>query len=83
MYSNNKYYKLEEFFKSCNDDIIELSFSKIEKILGFKLPNSAFKHNAFWSNTDSHSIAFSWQNAGYKSKHTNLQNQTVIFEKTY
>lgn len=83
MYSSKKYYELENYFKSCNNNIIELSFSKIEEIIGFKLPDSAYKHNAFWSNTDSHSIAFSWRNAGYKSKYTNLNNQTVIFEKVW
>lgn len=81
MYSNNKYHKLEEFFKSSNDNIMLLSFSKIEEILGFELPPSAYKHSAFWSNTSSHSISFSWINAGYKSKNTNMQNQTVEFQK--
>ena len=56
-----------------------LSFEKIEMILGFKLPKSAYKYSAWWSNhIGSHTQAHSWIDAGYKTQSVELGNQIVF-----
>ena len=55
----------------------EMSFKEIERVLGERLPESAYKYPALWSNSESHSIAFGWMDAGYMSQSLNIANQTV------
>lgn len=54
-----------------------MSFKEIERVLGERLPESAYKYPALWSNSESHSIAFGWMDAGYMSQNLNIANQTV------
>lgn len=51
-----------------DDETIELSFSDIEKILGFELVESACKHTAFWTSKSSptHVFPLAWEKAGYE-----------------
>ncbi len=60
-----KYDKLKEHLFRCSEKVT-LSTKEVEKILGFALPSSAYKHRAFWSNSRSHPIAHAWLDAGYK-----------------
>ncbi|MFB7157994.1 MULTISPECIES: hypothetical protein [unclassified Lysinibacillus] len=76
-----KYLQLQQFLKSNGSECITLSFGNIEMILGFKLPDSAYKYSAWWSNNiGSHTQAHSWVDAGYKTQSIQLGNQ-VIFKK--
>jgi len=61
-----------------------MSFSEIEKILGFTLPTSARKYNAWWANehNGSHTHARAWQDAGWKSFQLNLAGEMVSFFKS-
>ena len=60
-----------------------MNFKEIESVIGTKLSNSAYKYAEFWSNTKSHSSAFGWMNAGYRSLNVNLTNQTIEFVKEH
>ncbi|MDO9537550.1 MAG: hypothetical protein Q7J68_04445 [Thermoplasmata archaeon] len=62
--SSGKYTPLEQYLSKSEKETLELEFSKIEAILGFKLPESAYKHGAWWSN-GGHKHSNSWLNAGY------------------
>ena len=45
-----------------------MTFAAIEKILGFKLPDSAYSYKVWWNNESgdtSHSHAKSWMEAGF------------------
>lgn len=77
----DKYVGLTNYLSRIDADQVELTFSEIEHIIGFSLPDSAYKYPALWSNSTSHPLAFGWMNAGYKSTHTNIKNQTVCFIK--
>lgn len=77
-----KYHKLHNYFIQSGQYTLELSFSATEKILGFDLPSSAYKHRAWWSNAESHPIALTWLKAGYLSERVNLVEQTAVFTKT-
>ena len=56
-----------------------MSFSEIERIIGFRLSDSAYTYPAQWSNSESQSFAFGWLNAGYLTRQVNIPEQTVEF----
>jgi hypothetical protein len=66
---------------SCNK--ISLTFSDVESILGFKLPESAYKHSRWWMNDINHSQAKGWIDAGFITANYNqaIASKAVVFEK--
>ncbi len=81
MPKGDKYSALTTYFEKCDEEKIQLSFLEIERILGFELAYSAYQHSAFWANTESHSIAFGWLDAGYKTQNVNIKARIVEFIK--
>lgn len=81
MPKGDKYIALTKYLKNCDLDIVKMSFREIETVLGMPLPESAYKHPALWSNSESHSVAFGWMDAGYVSQNVSIPNQTVEFIK--
>ena len=49
----SKYEPLPQFLTSRRADSVRLGFGEIERVLGFKLPKSAYDHEAWWSNNAS------------------------------
>lgn len=78
---SKKYRFLSDYLHENNEPRIKLSFSEIEDILKFKLPDSATTHRAFWANTTSHSIALSWLSVNYSVVEVNLEEKYITFEK--
>lgn len=77
-----KYIKLHQFLSDLTDDQWSTSFSKIESVLGFRLPHSARKHPAWWGNTTmGHSHAAAWLEAGWKTENLNLTAERVTFRR--
>jgi len=63
---------------------IVLNFRQIEKILGRKLPPSAYKYRVWWldqSEDTRHSQAFAWLNAGWQVEALDLENEAVTFKR--
>lgn len=60
---------------------ITLSFTKIENIIGEKLPESAYKYKSWWSNIRNRSPSEYWLTAGWKVKEVNLEAKIVTFLK--
>lgn len=81
MKSSKKYRRLTEMLVAADGKPVSLTFSDIEKAIGFPLPSSAKEHRAFWANTTSHSIALSWMCVGYKTVDVDIDKETVVFEK--
>ena len=79
MPKGDKYIGLTHYLEKSNKNELTLSFKQIESITGFTLPQSAYVHREFWSNTTSHSIAFGWMNAGYKTTNVDINNEHVTF----
>lgn len=78
---SSKYRGLTEYLLSSNETKVTLSYSQIEEILGFNLPNTARKFKqAYWANTETHSYASSWMAVGYKTR-VDVDNDTVTFVK--
>ena len=82
MAKGEKYIELTSYLEKCGKDELRLTFSEIESILGCKLMGSAYKYPALWSNSESHTIAFGWLNAGYNTRNVDIPNQIVEFVKT-
>jgi hypothetical protein len=65
----SKYDALREYLKSKSADEVTLQFKDAAEVLGFPLPSSAYKYQAFWANqsdTRNRPWAEAWQEAGYK-----------------
>ena len=62
-----KYASLSSWLAECGKETVSLSFSEIESIIGFKLPESAYKYPPWWSNDTehNHSHAKAWMDVGY------------------
>ncbi len=76
-----KYRGLAEYLLSSNKTRVTLSYSQIEEILGFALPDTARKFKqSYWANTETHSYASSWMAVGYKTR-VDIDSDTVTFIK--
>lgn len=79
----SKYIKLHQFLSDLAENQWSASFSKVESILGFRLPKSARKYPAWWSNTTKgHSYAAAWLEAGWETENLNLTAERVTFRRT-
>ncbi|MBU3227796.1 DUF7662 domain-containing protein [Clostridium algidicarnis] len=81
MPKGEKYIGLTNYLKNKTVRSIRISFNEIEKQIRGTLPESAYKHRAFWSNTHTNSVAFGWLKAGYKTISVDFKNQQVTFER--
>lgn len=76
-----KYRGLAEYLLSANEMRVTLSYSQIEEILGFPLPDTARKFKqSYWANTETHSYASSWMAVGYKTR-VDVESDTITFIK--
>lgn len=74
------YDPLHQFLLNDNANRIMMTFPEIEKVLGFSLPNSAYKYIAWWDSSSQHTHAYAWIEAGYKAK-PNMKEKKVEFVK--
>nr|AIE98228.1 hypothetical protein [uncultured marine thaumarchaeote KM3_04_H06] len=63
-------------------DEAEFSFSKIERILGHRLQQSAYKHKAWWSNSPTHLLMKQVLEVGWEKTKIDLRNKIVKFHRT-
>ena len=77
-----KYHALRDFLRQQPVSEVRLDFPAIERVLGFPLPASAFKHQAWWANNSKgHSHCYGWLDAGYESRQVDLGGRKVTFAK--
>lgn len=77
----NKFKNLTKYLKDRSEDIIKMSFANLEKVIGFSLPDSAYKHRAYFANVLGHSISKAWMEAGYRATNIDIYNRTLDFVK--
>lgn len=78
----SKYEALPQFLVRMDRASRRLSFGEIEKILGFKLPKSAYEHEAWWSNNaNGHSHARAWLEFGWRTEAVDLAARKVTFRR--
>ncbi len=59
-------------------------FGALERVLGFRLPDSARLHRPWWANSrkgSGHSHALAWQAAGWRTARVDLEAETLAFER--
>lgn len=79
----SKYEPLPQFLRRLRAPLQRLSFREIERILGFKLPPSAYEYEAWWSNNASgHSHARAWLDAGWQTEEVDLTDRQVTFRRS-
>lgn len=66
MLGDYKYELLMKYFKKLDSNKVLLTYDDIEKIIGFKLPKSAYQYNAYWGASKTHTITRSWIENGWK-----------------
>ncbi len=80
----SKYEPLPQFLGSVGGGLHRMSFVEIERILGFKLPKSAYEHEAWWSNNATgHSHARAWMKFGWRTEAVDLAARKVTFQRSH
>jgi hypothetical protein len=78
-----KYEPLGRFLKSLDRPHWRADFAEIEAILSFKLPASAFKYPAWWSNdATGHSHARAWLDAGWRTAEVDVTARKVTLVRS-
>ena len=79
--TRSKYDPLHNYLVNLPERSVRMTFSQIERILGFELPSSARRYNAWWANQrdGNHSHARSWLDAHYETQWLDLNSQAVTF----
>jgi len=77
----SKYEPLPQFLVRQRGGSIKLSFDRIEQILGFRLPNSAYEYEAWWSNNETGHSHARWLKAGWRTTNVDLTGRSVVFER--
>lgn len=78
-----KYEPLGDHLRALADDQWNASFDEIENILGFRLPNSARDHRAWWSNHigGNHSQTAVWVEAGWETRDVDQAHGLIRFTR--
>lgn len=78
----SKYEALPQFLARTDRSTHRMSFREIEGVLGFKLPKSAYEHEAWWSNNATgHSHAQAWLKFGWRTEAVDLAGRKVTFRR--
>ena len=78
-----KYARLFRHLSTLDVSRWRATFSDMESILGFTLPDSARIHRPWWSNRSNggHSHALAWQAAGWRTSAVDLHAEPLGFER--
>ena len=76
-----KYDPLAEFLQSQDSDYLQLTFGRIEGILGDRLPPSARKYTAWWANDVTHIHGRVWLAVGWKTESVSLSLEELSFRR--
>jgi len=77
-----KYAALGEFLRKQVGSQIPMTFERIEKITGGKLPPSASRHRAWWSNNPDNSVMTKvWLDAGFQSEQVDMEGRRLVFRR--
>ena len=78
-----KYEPLKTYLSSLSEPVTVLTYDEIERLLGQKLPNTAYSDawRQWWANTETHSQALAWLRAGWRVTRPDLANKRVEFRR--
>lgn len=81
MAKGDAYIGITRYLEKVKEHRLTLTFDQIKEINDGHLPASAYKHQAWWANTESHSEAFGWLNAGFRTVEIDIISQKITFER--
>jgi CBS domain-containing protein len=68
--------------QSSRTDLVKPTFLQIEEVIGGKLPESAYKHRAWWANDPvGHVQSQAWLDVGWRVASVNMATQVVRFAR--
>lgn len=77
---DGKYVSLTRYLDAQEGGYVPMTFENIEDVLGFELPESARRHQAWWANQGrGHSL--SWLSAGYGVTALSVDEERLTFLK--
>ena len=76
-----KYDPLAEFLKSQDSDYLQLTFGRVEGIIGDRLPPTARKTQAWWANDRTHIQGRVWLEVGWKTESVSLNREELSFRR--
>ncbi len=76
------YAKLADVLDARTGSSWKVSFPELERLIGSKLPPSAFKYPAWWSNNPSNNAMTKiWLKAGWRTEQVDIPGQSVVFRR--
>ena len=78
----SKYEPLTEFLRRQSVAVVRMSFDEIERVIAAKLPPSATRHRAWWSNNAQNNVMTrAWKDAGFESEDVDMKRRRVAFRR--
>jgi hypothetical protein len=78
----SKYRPLTEFLRRQSRAVVRMSFDDIERTIRAKLPPSATRHRAWWSNNAQNNVMTeAWKDAGFESEDVDMKGRRVVFRR--
>ena len=77
------YAPLHDYFQNCQKPQFTMSFSQIEKIIGQKLCDSAYKYSSYWYKLGKTAISNAWSINEYSVSRIDLKNKKIAFKKIH
>ena len=81
-----KYQRLYTYLCSLQTQEWRASFSEVEAVIGFELPQSARLHRAWWGNQrngNGHSHSLAWSIAGWETAEVDMDAEALLFRRTH
>lgn len=79
----SKYEPLTQFLSAQRAQEVPMSFSEIERVLGFRLPEKASGIRAWWSNNPSNNVMTkAWLAAGFITERVDMGSRRLVFRKS-
>jgi hypothetical protein len=77
-----KYDPLREFLQRQSKSRVPMTFREIERIIGAKLPPTAWRERPWWSNSPTNSVMTkAWLAAGFKSEQVDMTEGKLVFRR--
>ena len=78
-----KYANLYSHLSNLGGEDWGVTFTELETILGFSLPDSAYLYRPWWANQSKsgHSQSMAWSVAGWKTSDVDMENETLTFRR--
>lgn len=78
-----KYAPLKSFLNRQTATEVPMTFAEIEKTIGQRLPASAAKYPAWWSNNPSNNVMTkAWLEAGFRTERVDLGSRRLVFRRS-